>query len=111
MKATIALIIALITGASFYASSQNNKLDGKTFRIKLRLIDGKRVEGSTWLEGELNFKAGSLTPKYMSKHEDFPPAPCEIKVDTALEERTVSFFGNHKNNFGSEIILSGKITG
>src|SRR5258706_9290568 len=91
MKATIALIIALITGASFYASSQNNKLDGKTFRIKLKLIDGKRVEGSTWLEDELTFKAGSLTPKYMSKHEHFPPAPCEIKVDTASEERTVSF--------------------
>ena len=65
MKAIIMLIIALIAGISFHASSQDNGLDGKTFRIKLKMTDGERKFWQ-WTKDEISFEAGTLKSKVMT---------------------------------------------
>jgi len=114
MKTIIALIIALITGISFYASSQTQKqdkeLDNKTFRIKLKQTDGKN-SGWQWTEDEISFKAGTLKSKFMSKHEQFPSADCSITVDASSAEKIIGFSAAHKNTGVSDIKWEGTVTG
>jgi len=110
MKIFVSTFILLITGI-FYTQAQKSELDGKTFHIKLKLIDGKRVEGSTWLEDEITFKGGNLKLKDMSRREKFPPAHCEIKADPTAGEKTIAFSASHNNPFGSDIKWDGTVTG
>jgi hypothetical protein len=110
MKTFILSTIVFLTGA-FYTSSQaqSTELDGKTFHIKLKIVEGNPKAGSTWIDDVLVFKKGNLNSQFMTKREGFPPAPCEIKIDSG--EKTITFSASHKNKSVSDIKWEGKIIG
>jgi hypothetical protein len=112
MKTFVISTIIFLTGI-FYTSSQAQStiLDGKTFHIKLTLVEGKKSAGLVWTEDELSFSKGNLNSKFMSKREQFPSAHCEIKVDSTSVEKTISFSASHKNRGVSDIKWEGKVTG
>jgi hypothetical protein len=110
MKAVISLLILLTAGISFI-QAQKNELDGKTFPIKLKLIEGKSSAGLMWATDELSFNNGNLNSKFMSKREQFPPAPCEIKVNSVSGENIISFSAAHRNTGVSDIKWEGTVRG
>lgn len=110
MKLIISFVIVLLTG-TFYVQAQKSELEGRTFHIKLTLIEGKGVQGSAWTEDEIIFTRGRLNPKYMGKHEQFPPAPCEIKVGEFSGKKVITFSAAHRNRGESDIKWEGTVTG
>lgn len=107
MKTVISIIIILTAGV-LYAQTQNKELDEKTFHINLKLIKGKKVQGSKWSEDNISFKSGNLIPEFMQEHEHFPPAPCQMNTNSS---KVISFSATHKNPNGSEIRWEGTING
>src|SRR5690348_4113154 len=110
MKTLIISITLLLTGV-FYNSSkaQKTELDGKTFNIKLTIVEGKKSAGLVWTEDELSFSKGNLNSRFMSKREGFPSAHCEVKIDSVSSEKTITFSASHKNKGVSDIKWEGKI--
>lgn len=110
---TLIISITLLFAGVFYTSSQaqSTELDGKTYNIKLKIVKGNPRAGSTWTNDELIFKEGNLNSEFMTEHEGFPPAQCEIKVDSASGEKTITFSASHKNKSVSNIKWEGKIVG
>ncbi len=110
MKIFISTIILLIAGF-FYTQAQSEELNGKTFHIKLKLIKGNKSAGLRWTKDELSFGDGTLTSKFMSKREEFPAAPCEIKMVSSEEKKIISFAAAHRNTGVSDIHWTGTIKG
>src|SRR5712671_6732921 len=104
MKTFIISTIIFLTGI-FYISSQaqSTELDGKTFHIKLKIVKGNKSAGLTWTADDLSFEKDNLSSKFMSKREQFPPAYCEIKIDSASGKKTITFSASHTNTGGSVI--------
>jgi hypothetical protein len=74
MKNLIISILILFTGGVYTSSrAQVAEPNGKTFHIKLTIVEGNPTAGSVWTEDELSFTKGNLNSKFMTKREGFPP--------------------------------------
>ena len=109
MKIFLSTIILLVAG-TFNAQAQH-ELDGKEFLIKLKLVEGKRSAGLLWEEDVITFRADHLKSRFMSQREQFPPAPCERKVEDASGDKIITFTASHRNTGVSDIKWEGTVRG
>ena len=111
MKTLLISVLILFTGVYTTLRAQSTELDGKTFHIKLTITKGNPKAGSTWTKDVLTFTEGNLNAEFMSEHEGFPSAACEIKIDSTSGKKTITFSASHTNTGGSVIKWEGKIVG
>ena len=66
------LMFFLLTGVQQHERAATSELNGKSFKIKLTLTDGKRA-GWQWKTDVLSFASDKVTSREMKAHEGFPP--------------------------------------
>jgi hypothetical protein len=104
-KIIFACVLSLIAMSSF----GNDRLNGKTFTIKLS-VSGDKREGIKWTTDELHFHDGTFTSSFMSTKEKFPSFEYKVISDSTSDEK-ISLEATGQNPGGSTISWEITITG
>ena len=105
MRILILILLVAVSGNTFGQST----LDGKTFKIKLKVSGPERL-GREWTSDELTFSDGKFVSREMGEGEKFPPFGYTL-IEDSLSKGSIKFIAAGQNPGGSTIAWDGKVKG
>jgi hypothetical protein len=113
-SSTLKLIIAvtlICVKTNSVLAQDSSFLDGKSYKIILKMLSGGGGTSSTWIDDSFIFKSGKMYSLELKKRERFKAAPYSPSNSGTDQNPIIKFAYESFNKYGSNLKIQGVAQG